>query len=302
MIVRLLAAPYDLGVEGVGVGGAPDALRRAGLADALRADGHEVEWIVIGRPDAGRDELGKITQIAASLAEELRRALAAGAFPVVVGGNCNLALGVLAGLGPATTGVIWFDAHGDFNTPDTSPSGYLDGMPLAIACGRCEPQVWTELGAQPLPEEHVVHVGGRDFDPEERRALLGSRVSVLSAQRLRRGDVPPLWPPTVAEAAGQDDRRPRPRLERRGPDKLYIHLDIDVLDPTLTPATDYAAPGGLDTESVLEVVRTAAAELQLSALTVASYNPSLPDPERRTEKAVLEMTRAIVDIAARQRR
>jgi len=77
---------------------------------------------------------------------------------VILGGDCNVALGVVAGLSGSGAGVVWFDAHGDFNTPETSPSGFLDGMPLAMACGVCHRHIWDALGGEPVAETHVVHV------------------------------------------------------------------------------------------------------------------------------------------------
>src|SRR6185503_8434310 len=126
----------------------------------------------------------------ARIGYEVARSRAAGFFPLVVGGDCLVAIGVLAGLrDPANTGVAWIDAHGDFNTPETTTSGYLGGMPLACAVGRGldELRAHAKLGA-PVPERNVALIGARDLDPPEERALAASAVTLVRANEL--GDDP----------------------------------------------------------------------------------------------------------------
>src|SRR5215208_5665127 len=152
------------------------------------------------------------------VAEQVREAVAEGAFPLVLSGNCNTAVGTIAGLDAADLGVVWFDAHADFNTPETTTTGFTDGMGLAVAVGHC----WKETargvpGFTPVFERDVVLAGVRAMEPAEEERLAASDVSVVGADRIG------LEGPGALEEALD-------RLEDRI-GKVYVHLDLDVLDP-----------------------------------------------------------------------
>ena len=139
MRVSLIAVPYDLGRADVGTGLGPAAYLKAGAAETLRARGHEVEVVTVRRSAPFTDELQAVLDVDEAVAVAVDDAVISGSLPLVVAGNCNVALGVHAGLQRsrgAGTALVWLDAHGDFNTPVTSETGYLDGMPLAMLCGR----------------------------------------------------------------------------------------------------------------------------------------------------------------------
>lgn len=172
--------------------------------------------------------------------------------PVVYAGDCVSTIGVLAGLarrGIAPT-VVFFDAHGDFNTWETTPSGFLGGMPLAMLTGRGEQTIVDGAGLDPLPDDRVVLVDGRDLDPAEREALAESGVMLVAV-----ADVAAGWAPD-------------------GP--LYVHVDTDVVDPAEMPAMNYPAPGGPGLEAVVEAVGRLHATGRVVAFSVSSWNPDLP--------------------------
>jgi arginase len=172
--------------------------------------------------------------------------------PVSVAGDCCTSLGALAGLQRAglAPALIWFDAHGDFNTWETTPSGFLGGMPLAMLVGHGEQSVVDALGLQPLPEERVILAGSRDLDPGEREALAGSRVTLL---------------PDVSGL-----------LERELPTgPLWVHFDTDVVDPDESPAMNYPTPGGPTAEILGQVLRCLARTGQVVAVSLSSWNPDL---------------------------
>jgi arginase len=149
------------------------------------------------------------------------------------------------------------DAHGDFNTPQTTMSGFLDGMTLATATGRC----WVELartveGFEPVPENTVVLLGARDLDPGEETALARSKIVRLSAHASTIGLEPVL------------------QSLKREIAQCYLHFDLDALDPAEGRANSYSARGGFSRENAQRVLATIAKNLPVKALTIAGYDPS----------------------------
>jgi len=185
------------------------------------------------------------------LYDHLAAWVAADAHAVVYAGDCVSVIGVLAGLQRMEIDptLLFFDAHGDFNTWETSPSGFIGGMPLAMVTGRGEQTIVTGAGLTPLSDERVFLVGARDLDPGEVDALAKSAVTRVSVAELADGLVP-------------------------GP--LCIHVDLDVVDPTEMPAMNYPAPGGPSLEAVCSVMTQLAATGRVAAVSFSSWNPDLP--------------------------
>jgi arginase len=149
--------------------------------------------------------------------------------------------------------LLWFDAHGDFHTWATTQSGFLGGMPLAMLSGRGEQTVLNATGQQPLDDDRIVLVDARDLDPGEDDAVAESGVRVVS----------------VDEVAA---------LDLEGP--LYVHVDVDVVDPTDLPAINYPASDGPSVEAMEQAMRALAATGRVVAFSVSSWNPELPEAER----------------------
>jgi arginase len=257
MKIRLLLVPYDSGQRNVRMGAGPEYLRTAGLPEHLTRQGHIVDAEVIEPPSMKwRAEVQTSFELMRAVAQQVSTARADGRFPLILSGNCLSAVGVIAGLG-AGTGVIWIDAHGDFNTPQTTMSGFLDGMTLATATGRC----WVELarsidGFEPVPEDAVVLIGARDLDPGEGAALTRSGIVRLGADATSDAVEPVLQ--TIASKMN----------------KFYVHLDMDALDPSVGKANGYSARGGFSNENLQTLLATITSHLPVEALTIASYDPS----------------------------
>lgn len=276
MHVALITVPYDLGRADVGSGLGPGAYLKAGAAEALRARGHEVEVVTIRREAPFEDELQAVLDVDAALADAVERALFDDALPVVIGGNCNVTLGVQAGLqrgGAMDAALVWLDAHGDFNTPDTTETGYLDGMPLAMVCGRAyRDAVARKLDADALPEASVLHAGGRDFDRRERESLLGSGLRVLEGDTLRaQGPAEALGPQLDALA---NERREAWGLDADERPPAHLHIDIDVLDPAAAPGVTFPSLHGLSAAQLLEAIDLVRERFGLIAVTLTSFTPS----------------------------
>jgi arginase len=263
METRLLLVPYDSGQHNVRMGVGPEHLREAGLEKHLAAQGHEVDSQVIEPASMHwRAEVQTSFELMRAISEQVRAARNANRFPLVLSGNCLAAVGVIAGLG-ARTGVVWIDAHGDFNTPQTTMSGFLDGMTLATATGRC----WVELarsieGFEPVPDKAVVLVGARDLDPGEGAALARSEIVRLSVESA----------PNEIEQVLQSLA---PAME-----KFYVHLDLDALDPSEGRANGYAVRGGFSNENLQKILGIIASRLPVEAMTIASYDPAYDSDDR----------------------
>ncbi len=199
----------------------------------------------------------------ACLYEPVAAAVARAERPLVVSGDCTTALGALAGLQRKgiDPGVVWLDAHGDFNTHETTLSGYLGGMPLALAVGRGDPTVRERLGLRPLREDRVVLADARDLDPPERKALDGSRV--------RRA--------AVASIVAPDG-------------DLYVHIDLDVLSPDELDGLRFPAPGGPPLAALVAALRRLADTGRVVGVGLAcTYFP-----ERATRHRVARVVDAVL--------
>ena len=257
MQIRLLLVPYDSGQRSVRMGAGPEHLVNSGLKEHLAANGHDVELETIEPASSHwRAEVQTSFELMRAIGKHIREAREARRFPIVLAGNCSAAIGALGGLG-AQTGVVWLDAHGDFNTPQTTMSGFLDGMTLATATGRC----WAEMarsveGFEPVPDEAVLLLGARDLDPGEEAALARSKVVRLGAEAALIGIHPVLQ--TLAQEMPQ----------------FYLHLDLDALDPAEGRANSYSARGGFSNADLQILLSAIAKTLPIKALTIAGYDPS----------------------------
>ncbi len=280
MHITMIEAPIATGTTQTGMALAPERYRQAGAAAALRERGHEVQT-VRGEPEQERDTLDAVVHGNRRLAAEIHRATDAGRFPLVLGGACNVCLGSMAGLSSGRIGVVWLDAHGDFNTPETSQSGYFDGMPLAVLTGRCHQELRGRIGGEAVPDDRVLHIGARHLDPEEGENLHGSGILVVPAEEIRGTDIPASLRPALE------------KLEARV-DGVYLHLDIDVLDPAFAPAVNFPTPGGLSLEDMEETVRLVSEVMPLRAASLTAYDPTrdADGTTLRTAIRVMEMIAA----------
>lgn len=274
--LALLGVPSSAGARRRGQEEAPQALRAAGLVTSLADHGLTVTDRgdldrVTFRPDADSPKAqnrGLVRRVAREVAVEVAAATAAGALPVVVGGDCTITLGVVAGLldGGSSLGVLYLDADLDLNTPETSPSGILDGMVTAHLLGRGDGELAGMGPRKPLlPDAHLaffgysVEDGGIDppeLDALDRSAALHSPIESVRANPL----------PTAREA--------RAALEQRV-DRILVHFDVDVTD---TKAVDVPHPSGLSLDTAASVLEVFLSSPKLAGLVVTELNPVL-DPD-----------------------
>ena len=239
------------------MGAGPETLIAAGLPARLEQLGHSVGLSTVEFPaERWRAEIRTAFDIAAMVAACVRESGQRGAFPVVLAGNCFASLGVIAALGEGT-GVLWFDAHGDFNSPETTTGGFLDGMALATITGRCWTGMTSRLsGFSPVREQHAWLLGTRDLDAAEEEMLLDSPVGRVGVEAI---------------GAGLADRV---RHELDGPQRIHVHLDLDVLDPSEGRVNEFACDGGVSLTSLGAAIRSLGTLETVSSLTLSAYDPS----------------------------
>jgi arginase len=290
----IIGATLDLGAGRRGVDMGPSAIRYAGLDDRLTDLGIECEdWgnvatavaeaTASGSPQARF--LAEIKETCERIARAVARAVEEGRTPIVLGGDHSIALGTLGGLasvyGPG--GVLWLDAHGDLNTPATSPSGNVHGMPLAAALGR-DPEAFAS-DAWPLPAlqpEHVVLIGVRSLDEGERAFVRESGIGVYTMSEIDRRGIEP----AVREALDRVEGAPF----------VHVSLDMDVVDPEMTPGVGTPVRGGLsyrEAHLALELVAEAGV---MSSFEIVEVNPIL---DRGNETAALAVELAASAFGAR---
>lgn len=281
MKVRLFSVPWDSGHRDVRMGAGPLHLLELGLPERLEEDGHRVLRVDVEVGSPLLTETGVAFEVARRLAGEVKVARKADELPLVLAGNCVSALGTVAGLSPGT-GVVWLDAHGDFNTPETSPSGFLDGMALAMVVGDCWSGSTSRIpGFTPVRPEEVLLVGARDLDPLEKARLERAEIARLSAAHL---DDAGRVEEAVSTLAGVVDF-------------VYLHLDLDVLDPGVARANPFATPGGASLEGVERLMARLIPALPLAALAVTAYAPE-EDEDGRAARAAETLIRVALRKAA----
>jgi arginase len=290
MKAAIIGAPLDLGQGRRGVDMGPSAIRYAGLEERLAGLG--VDCVdrgnvatAVAEATAEHDPRARFLPAIRATCERIAglvgEALDDGRVPIVLGGDHSIALGTLGGLaarrGPGA--VLWFDAHGDLNTPETTPSGNVHGMPLAAVLGRGGPgfesAAWTLPAVEP---ERVAVIGARELDPGE-RALIGELgLGVHTMSEIDRRGIEAV----VTEA-----------LERaRGAAFTHISLDLDGLDPEVAPGVGTAVRGGLTYREAHLAMELVAASGQLCSMEIVEVNPIL-DRENVTAELAVELAASV---------
>jgi arginase len=282
--VAIIGAALDLGAGRRGVDMGPSAIRYAGLSDRLEGAGLEVEdrgnvLAALAETRASGPErarfLDEILETCGRVAVEVERARADGLVPLLLGGDHSIAMGSLSGLAVSGRGgVLWLDAHGDLNTPETTPSGNVHGMPLAAALGLCEGFSRDGLRLPAVDPARVAVVGVRSLDPGEQELVRELGIAVYTISDLDRRGVEPV----ITEA-----------LDRvKGGSFLHVSVDLDVMDPEVAPGVGDPVRGGLsyrEAHLALELVAEAGV---MDALDMVEVNP-IHDHENTTAGVAVEL-------------
>ncbi len=295
-MVELVGVPMDLGGDRRGVDMGPSGMRYAGLAEKLADIGYRVRDrgnIRVKDPDEGRathsyekiDRVGgrpkahnveEIVRASEELAKVVEEIAKAGNIPVVLGGDHSIGMGTIAGLDRAgkRAGVIWIDAHGDINTPETSPSGNVHGMPFAVALG---------LAGDPFPPglrgttdgKHGVLIAIRDIDAGEKDNIRKAGVTAITMADIDRSGMAEAMKKAIA-VAGQ------------AAGGIHVSLDMDALDPDEAPGVGTPVRGGLTYREAQLAMEMLAASGKLRSIEIAEVNPIL-DTGNRTASLAVEL-------------
>lgn len=286
--INILGIPLDLGAGRRGVDMGPSALRLARLAPVLASLGHDIKDLGnVEAPVAEALERKNGLHYAEAIAESCRQAyvklknLPADVFPLALGGDHSVSMGTVAGVASAgRTGVMWIDAHADLNTPKTSPSGNIHGMPLAHLLGHGDERltgIWG--GGAVIQPEDLVFIGLRSLDPAEQELIHAHDIKAFTMKDIdKRG---------MAKVAGE-------ALERLSHLKrLHVSFDADALDPMIAPGVGTPIPGGLTYREAHLLMELLADAEVVTSLDLVEVNPIL-DTQNKTAQIMVEMCSSLL--------
>jgi len=287
--ISIIGVPSDYGQQRRGVDMGPSAMRYAGAIERLEKLGYDVmdEGNVSVRKlekskhhDQKLLNLEEVLDVSEQLAKKVDEVIEQGRFPVILGGDHSISIGSIAGIRKhyQNLGVIWFDAHTDINTPETTPSGNIHGMPLAINLGLGDERLINiAKGAPFLKFENVVIIGARSIDEGEKALIKNKKIKIFTMHEIDRMGMSKVIEETVAY------------LKARQVDGVHISIDLDALDPIYTPGVGTPVPGGITyRESHLAMEMLEEAKI-ITSCEFVEVNPILDERNKTADTAVALM-------------
>jgi arginase len=275
MNIRVILVPYDSGHHRKRMGLGPERFLEQGLAKLFTQMKFPLETVEVALDSPHPAEVSSAFELGRKVAEKVRESRAQGFFPIVLSGNCNASMGTVSGGGAERTGIIWFDAHGEATTPETTTSGFLDGMPISILLGRA----WQSL-ARSVP----------GF-----AAISGERIVLFGASQLEQSECELLDQEGVKRFSSVPELEASLAVLRKDVQQLYVHLDLDVLTSTEAVWNHWSGPKGISLLTLLEALAEIGKTGNVCGLGVASYDPAADT----SSKAMLAGVRAVQTLLAR---
>ena len=284
--ISIIGVPSDYGQHRRGVDMGPSAIRYAGVGERLEALGYDVidegdiqvkKGNLIIEHNNKLLNINDIIKISTELGNSVENVLNENRFPLVLGGDHSIAIGTLSGLAKRykNLGVIWYDAHADLNTPETTPSGNIHGMPLAVSLGIGDDRL-TQIRdfAPKIKPENIIIIGARSVDPGEKDLINKLGIKVYSMHEIDR-----LGMASVMEEAIS-------HMLQRQVDGVHLSLDLDALDPLYTPGVGSPVPGGITyRESHLAMEMLEEANI-ITSTEFVEVNPILDEKNKTANTAV----------------
>jgi arginase len=255
--VSLIAVPYMAGQDADGPNHGPEQIIRATQGSPVELD---IDVSDVERQEPFRDSACASLAVCRALTPLVAEAIRTGRLPIVLAGSCDVSKGILSAFDHSRCGVVWIDAHADFNTPETTRTGFFPGMSLAVLAGHCYREYWAQLGNNvAVPEDATMLLGVRDVDPWEQERLDRSALQIVAWRDGRpQGDVE-----TALDVLAGRVR------------EVYLHLDMDALDPSLAPGiVDDPVAGGMTLGDLDGVIRGIAERFRLRAVALTAFNPA----------------------------
>lgn len=289
MTVHIIGVPMDLGAGRRGVDMGPSAIRIAGIGPCLHGLGYKVVDegdISIRTQEEQRIQdhhakyLPEITRVVSILSKKVSQIMLKGRFPLVLGGDHSIAIGTISGVAAFArkkrkkVGVIWIDAHGDYNTPATSPSGNIHGMPLAISTG-LGPRELVRISGQPyaVDPKHVAIIGLRNVDRGERANFMKKGLNIFSMEEIDKHGIHKVMKRALKRVA-------------QNVDYLHVSFDLDSVDPVYAPGVGTPVKGGLDYREAHLMMEMLAESRKMTSLEIVEVNPILDTRNQSAEFAV----------------
>ncbi len=286
--ISIIGVPSDYGQHRRGVDMGPSAIRYAGVTERLENLGYKVQdegdILVKRKKNVQQDpsllNLHEVLEVSLQLSNKVQEVIKNERFPLILGGDHSISIGTFAGLATRykNLGVIWFDAHADMNTPETSPSGNIHGMPLAISIGLGNAHLVNINGITPkIKPENIIIIGARSIDPGERELIKKRGIKVYTMHEIDRLGMTKVIEQSIAY------------LKERQVDGVHLSLDLDGIDPLYTPGVGTPVPGGITyRESHLAMEMFEEAGFITSAEFV-EVNPILDERNKTADVAVALM-------------
>lgn len=284
--VSIIGVPCDYGQQRRGVDMGPSAIRYAGLQSRLTILGYDVEdegniQVMDGNRTEQVDEkllnLEEVVSVNTALAEKVEAVIQNQRTPLILGGDHSIAIGTLAGLSTKykNMGIIWFDAHADLNTPETTPSGNIHGMPLATSLGLGHDRLTSILHAEPkIKQENIVIIGGRSIDEGERILIKERGIKIYTMHEIDRLGMTHVMEETMKY------------FRARKIDGMHLSLDLDALDPLYTPGVGTPVLGGIsyrESHLAMEMIQESGL---LTSAEFVEVNPILDERNKTADVAV----------------
>ena len=287
--ISIIGAPSDYGQQRRGVDMGPSAIRYADVTERLTGLGYDIKDegdIRVKREmrnpqsDTNLKNLKEVVEVCTQLSNKVSEVIGQGRFPLVFGGDHSIAIGTLAGLAAHydNLGVIWYDAHADLNTPDTSPSGNIHGMPLAVSIGLGDERLVKIGGPQPkIKPENIIIIGARSVDPGERALIREKGIKVYTMHEIDRMGMTKIIEDSIAY------------LKMRKVDGVHLSLDLDGLDPLYTPGVGTPVPGGITYRESHLAMEMLEEERIITSAEFVEVNPILDERNKTADVAVALM-------------
>jgi arginase len=285
--INIIGAPSTFGQRKLGVNFGPDAIRYAGIVDRIRRIGYtvvdkgnidvpEINLDKFNSEQEGLRNIDEIVQVSENLSNAVSDSVQSGAFPLILGGDHSIAIGSIAGISKhyENLGVIWYDAHGDLNVPEESPSGNIHGMPLRVLAGDGDDRLVNVSNYTPkVKPENIVLIGMRDLDTGEREYIKHNNIKTYTMADIDRLGIQQVINESIDHLKDKTDG-------------IHLSLDVDALDPVETPGTGTRVLGGLnyrESHFALELLHNSQL---ITSMDLVEVNPLIDQNNHTAEQAV----------------